>query len=221
MNIILFGPPGAGKGTQSDNLVKDFNLHKVSTGDLLRNEIKINTPLGIKIKSIIDKGQLVSDDIIESLVDKILSNKKIFNRLIFDGVPRNLNQVKILNDLLVKHKQKISCVLSLTVDRDTIIKRVLGRQVCSKCGLIFNEFFNKPNNDTHLCDKKYLTKRSDDNTSTIVSRFDTYSKEALPILDFYKKQGILNEIQGMMQIDVIYKEIKAIIQPLATWLYKK
>ena len=118
MNIILFGPPGAGKGTQPDNLVKDFNLQKVSTGDLLRNEIKINSPLGLKIKSIIDKGQLVSDDIIDSLVDKILSNKNFYNRLIFDGVPRNLNQVKILNNLLLKHKQKISCVLTLIVDRE-------------------------------------------------------------------------------------------------------
>lgn len=216
MNIILFGPPGAGKGTQADNLVKDFNLHKVSTGDLLRNEIKINTSLGSKIKSIIDKGHLVSDDIIETLVDKVLSNKDYFNRIIFDGVPRNLNQVKILNNLLSKHKQKISCVLTLIVDKETIIKRVLGRQVCSKCGLIFNEFFKKPDTNNHLCDKKYLTKRSDDNANIIVSRFDTYSKETHPILDFYRKQGLLNEIQGMVEIDVIYKEIKAIIQPLAT-----
>ena len=110
MNIILFGPPGAGKGTQADNIVKNFNLHKVSTGDLLRNEIKNNTKLSNKIKSIIENGSLVSNDIINSLIVKILSDKKFYNRLIFDGYPRNLNQAKNLN-LLLKKFQKLTNVI--------------------------------------------------------------------------------------------------------------
>jgi len=141
VNIILFGPPGAGKGTQSDNLVKDLNLYKISTGDLLREEVKKKSALGIKIKSILDQGMLVSDDIINDLIENILSNKNYFNRLIFDGYPRNFNQVKHLDILIKKYNQKIYCVLNLKVNQDVIIKRIIGRQVCPKCGLTFNEFF--------------------------------------------------------------------------------
>ena len=123
MNVIMFGPPGAGKGTQSDNLVKDIKLFKISTGDLLRQEIKENSPLGIKIKSIIDQGLLVSDEIINGLIEKLISNKNYINRLIFDGYPRNLNQAKNLDYLMKKHNQKISCVLSLNVNENIITKQ--------------------------------------------------------------------------------------------------
>ena len=141
MNIILIGPPGAGKGTQANNLVKTFNLCKVSTGDLLRKEIENNSNLGTKIKSLIEKGSFVSDEIIDDLIVKILSNTTFYDRLVFDGYPRNLNQAKNLDFLLKKYKQKISCVLSLEVDKELIIKRILGRQICSNCGLIFNDYF--------------------------------------------------------------------------------
>ena len=136
MNIILFGPPGAGKGTQGDKIVKNFNLYKVSTGDLLREEIKKNTNLGNKIKSIIDKGLLVSDNIINDLLIKIFSDKKLYNRLIFDGYPRNLEQARNLDSCLKKYNQKISCVLCLNVEKKFILKRILGRQTCINCGLI-------------------------------------------------------------------------------------
>ena len=141
MNIILFGPPGAGKGTQADNIVKRFNLHKVSTGDLLREEIKNKTDLGNKIKSIMDKGLLISDNIINDLITKILSDKKFYNRLIFDGYPRNLEQAKNLDLQVKKYKQKVSCVLSLDVDKESIIKRILGRRTCTNCGLILMNIF--------------------------------------------------------------------------------
>ena len=151
MNIILFGPPGAGKGTQADNIAKKFTLHKVSTGDLLREEIDKNTNLGVEIRSTIDKGALVSDDIINNLIMKILSDKNFFNRLIFDGYPRNLNQAKNLDLLVKKYNQKISCVLNLNVDRESVIKRILGRQICTNCGLIFNENFKPSTNSNHPC----------------------------------------------------------------------
>ena len=138
MNIILFGPPGAGKGTQGDNLVKDYNLLKISTGDLLRKEISKKSSLGEKIKQIIDEGRFVSDEIINNLVETILSNKAYFNRLIFDGYPRTLSQAKTLESLMIKYRQKISGIFSLNVDENIVIKRILGRQVCSKCGLVFN-----------------------------------------------------------------------------------
>ena len=186
MNIIMFGPPGAGKGTQADNIVKFYNLYKISTGDLLREEIKNKTNLGIKIKSILEQGLFVSDDIINNLMGKILSDKKFYNRLIFDGYPRNLNQARNLDSLLKKYNQKISCVLSLNVDKQIIIKRILGRQTCNNCGFIFNEYFNPATNKNHSCDPKFLDKRSDDNEGAIVNRFENYISKTLPILDFYK-----------------------------------
>ena len=216
MNIILFGPPGAGKGTQSDNLVKDLNLYKISTGDLLREEVKKKSALGIKIKSILDQGLLISDDIINDLIESILSNKSYFNRLIFDGYPRNFNQVKYLDILIKKYNQKIYCVLNLKVNQDVIIKRIMGRQVCPKCGLTFNEFFNPSTKENHHCDIKFLQKRSDDNEKTAKNRLETYTKETLPVLDYYKNQKILYEIDGTGHIPEIYKEIREIIHSLET-----
>ena len=216
MNIILFGPPGAGKGTQSYNLVKNLNLYKISTGDLLREEVKKKSALGIKIKSILDQGALVLDDIINDLIENILSNKGYFNRLIFDGYPRNFNQVKYLDILIKKYNQKIYCVLNLKVNQDVIIKRITGRQICTKCGLTFNEFFNPSNKENHSCGMKFLQKRSDDNEKTAKNRLETYTKETLPVLDYYKNQKILYEIDGTGHIPEIYKEIREIIHSLET-----
>ena len=216
MNIILFGPPGAGKGTQATKIVKKFNLHKISTGDLLREEIKNNTDLGNKIKSIMDRGSLISDNIINDLITKVISNKKFYNRLIFDGYPRNLKQGKNLDSQIKKYKQKISCVLSLNVDRESIIKRISGRQTCVNCGLIFNEYYYPASSKNHSCDPKFLNKRSDDNKKTIINRFETYLNKTLPILDFYKEQNLLHQINGMAKIDQIFDEICGIIASLET-----
>ena len=214
MNIILFGPPGAGKGTQADKIVEAFDLHKVSTGDLLRKEIKNRTVLGSKIESIIDSGNLVSDYIINDLITNILSSKKFYNRLIFDGYPRNLNQAKALKLQIKKHSQNISCVFSLNVDRDIVIKRILGRQTCSKCGSIFNKYFNPSNNSNHDCDSRFLITRPDDNDEIIVSRYETYLSKTLPILNFYKEQNLLKQINGMNTIDQIFEEIRVILSTL-------
>lgn len=216
MNLILFGPPGAGKGTQADNLANHFKLHKISTGDLLRSEIDKKTILGKEIELRINKGSFVSDDLIYSLIKQTLQNKNIYNNFIFDGYPRNLKQALDLNLLLKNHNKKISCVLSLTVDKDTIVKRILGRQTCSKCGLIFNEFYNSATSNKHICDKKFLVKRSDDNEETILKRLDTYFEKTLPILDFYKEQNLLHEINGIGQIGQIFEEIRRIIKTLET-----
>jgi adenylate kinase len=216
VNIILFGPPGAGKGTQATKVVKKFNLHKVSTGDLLREEIKNNTDLGNKIKSMMDAGSLISDNIINDLITKVISNKKFYNRLIFDGYPRNLKQGKNLDSQIKKYKQKISCVLSLNVDKESIIKRISGRQTCVNCGLIFNEYYYPASSKNHSCDPKFLNKRSDDNKKIIINRFETYLNKTLPILDFYKEQNLLHQINGMAKIDQIFDEICGIIASLET-----
>ena len=216
VNIILFGPPGAGKGTQATNLVDEFNLYKISTGDLLRKEIEKKTILGTKIKKIIDKGHFVSDELINDLIKKVLLDKKINNKLIFDGYPRNLSQAKALELLLINNNLKISCVLCLNVDKETIVKRILGRQICSNCGSIFNEYFNPSTMNSHKCDVKFLQKRSDDNEKTIKSRIETYKEKTLPILNFYKKQNLLYEVNGMAKIDDISKEIRDIITTIET-----
>ena len=212
----MFGPPGAGKGTQATKIVKKFNLHKVSTGDLLREEIKNNTDLGNKIKSMMDTGSLISDNIINDLITKVISNKKFYNRLIFDGYPRNLKQAKNLDSQIKKYKQKISCVLSLNVDKESIIKRISCRQTCVNCGLIFNEYYYPASSKNHSCDPKFLNKRSDDNKKTIINRFETYLNKTLPILDFYKEQNLLHQINGMAKIDQIFDEICGIIASLET-----
>ena len=216
VNIILFGLPGAGKGTQGNILAKVFNLYKISTGDLLRDEINKKGALINKIKTVIDKGLLVSDDIINNLVENVLSNKNYYNRLIFDGYPRTMNQAKHLDVLVKKYNQKISYVFNLKVNKDSIIKRFLGRQVCSKCGLVFNEFYYPSTNENHLCDPKFLQKRSDDNEETVRNRFDTYTKETSPILNYYRDQNLLHEVDALIDISLISKEIRRIIHSLET-----
>ncbi len=216
VNIILFGLPGAGKGTQGNILAKVFNLYKISTGDLLRDEINKKGALINKIKTIIDKGLLVSDDIINNLVENVLSNKSYYNRLIFDGYPRTMNQAEHLDVLVKKYNQKISYVFNLKVNKDSIIKRFLGRQVCSKCGLIFNEFYYPSTNEKHLCDPKFLQKRSDDNEKTVRKRFDMYTKETSPILNYYRDQNLLHEVDALIDISLISKEIRRIIYSLET-----
>ena len=219
MNLIIFGPPGAGKGTQSNNIVNDFDLKQVSTGDLLRNEIKLQTDLGKKIESIINNGELVSNDIVNTLIEKIISDPNNFNRLIFDGYPRMLSQVYSLEKFLKKFNQKISIVFSLNVDKDIISKRINGRIICAKCFRIFNVYFNLPNSKNHDCGKKYLKKRNDDHSKTILNRFETYVTKTNSILDYYKKEDSLCEIDGNQNIDEIYNKIKGILENIRDWHY--
>ena len=209
MNIIIFGPPGAGKGTQSNFLIQDYGMFQVSTGDLLRNELKKDSELSKQIKSIMDAGKLVSDNIIYSLIEKKLSDKEIKNKIIFDGFPRNLDQVSKLELMLQKHDQKLSKVLNLKVDYSILIKRLSGRISCSICKKTYNEFFDPP--PTNCCQKNEFIKRSDDNEETVSKRLKTYDNETLPILEFYKKQNKVVDIDAMKQITEVRKEIRGII----------
>jgi len=213
MNLIIFGPPAAGKGTQSDLIAQDFKLKKISTGDLLRLEISKKTDLGNKIKSIIDKGKLVSDNLINDLVKKAISDKKNENKFIFDGYPRNVKQAEVLDQFLDNLKQKLKLVISLEVDKELLVKRVTGRSFCEKCKRIFNDFFNTPNTN-HSCGLKFLKKRPDDTKEILEKRLQTYFEITLPILNFYEKKKILRKINGNGDIFLIYKEISSILKAL-------
>ena len=210
MNIIIFGPPGAGKGTQSDKIASKYQLFKISTGDLLRNEIKKGTLLGKKIEEIVNSGTLVSDNVINDLIEKVVSNNKYKNQIIFDGYPRNIQQAKNLDTLLKKYEQKINLVISLKVSLDLIIKRITGRLVCSKCGNTYNEFFNPPPNLT-CCKDGTLKRRSDDNVETTKKRYKTYENSTKPLLEYYSKSDLLKNISGENKIEEIAAKIAGFI----------
>ena len=185
MNIILFGPPGAGKGTQAKYIVNKINGFHVSTGDLLRKEIENNTEIGKKIINNMNDGKFVSDDIVNELIKDIIFDPQKKNKLIFDGYPRSLSQAKNLNDLLIETNQNIDHIFFLNVNKETIIKRIEKRKV--------------------------LENRSDDDLNTIVKRYDTYMETTKPVLDFYSKNKNFKEIDGGLKIDEITRKIDAFI----------
>ena len=211
MNLIIFGPPGAGKGTQSNFIVKKYNLFQLSTGEILRNEIKNKTDLGVKISSTMNSGSLVSDDIISKVAERFISNKNYKDRFIFDGFPRNILQAKNLEKLLNKYNQKLNLVLKLTVSLDVIKKRITGRSVCSICGKIYNEYFNPAPSNSDCCSQKYLQKRSDDTLEVAVKRFETYEKNTKPLIEFYNKLNLLKVVNGESPITKINAEISGLI----------
>ena len=192
MNIVIFGPPGAGKGTQSNFIVKNFKLYQISTGELLRKEIKNNTILGKKISSIINSGDLVSDEIVSNLIEKYISDEKYKNKIIFAGYPRNLNQAKNLDNLLKKYSQKLDVILKLSVSLETIKKRILQR--------------------------KTQESRADDDEEVAVKRYLTYEKNIKPVTDFYIQSKMLNVINGEASIEEISAEISGLISRIKGWL---
>ena len=211
MNIILFGPPGAGKGTQAQSIVKKHNYFQLSTGDLLRNEIKKKTDLGKEIEGIISKGNFASDEIVNKLLKNTILNLKFRDRIIFDGYPRSIEQAKNLDLILNEFDQKIDLIISLVVPREIIEKRIIGRVTCDKCNLTLNKFFNKEEIDLHPCGKEYFIKRKDDNLETIMSRYDIYTKTTEPVLNFLSKNSNFHEIDGTLEIDEITAKIDTFI----------
>jgi len=185
VNIILFGPPGAGKGTQAKYLVQKLNAFQISTGDMLRDEIQKNSDVGKKIISDMNNGKFVSDEIVNKLIENIISNSEKNNKLIFDGYPRSLSQAKNLDLLLKNSNQKIDLILFLNVNKETIIKRIEKRKI--------------------------IEQRSDDDSKTILKRYDTYMETTRPVLDHYSKNPNFHEIDGTLQIEEITAKIDAFI----------
>ena len=185
MNVILFGPPGAGKGTQAKNLVKKLNSFQISTGDMLRDEIQKNSEIGKKIVEDMSDGRFVSDEIVNSLIEKLIFDPSKKNKLIFDGYPRSLSQAKNLDSLLEDSNQEVHGIFFLNVDKETIVERIKKRKV--------------------------LEKRSDDDLDTILKRYDTYIETTRPVLDYYSKNSNFHEIDGSQKIDEITTKIEAFI----------
>jgi len=192
MNIIIFGPPGAGKGTQAKFIVNKYNLYQLSTGELLREEIKNKTELGSQISSIINSGELVSDNIVSDIIEKFISNKSYKQRLIFDGYPRSISQAINLDNLLKKYDQKIDIVLKLSVSLDTIKKRILER--------------------------KSLEQRADDKDEIAIKRYNTYELSTKPVMDYYKQSNLLKVVNGETSISEINVEISGLIDAIKGWL---
>ena len=211
MNIILFGPPGAGKGTQAQFIVKKHNYFQLSTGNLLREEVKFKTQLGLDIEVLISNGKFVSDKIVNALLRKSITNLKFRDRIVFDGYPRNVEQAKNLKLILDEFNQSIGHIIFLNVSKDIIEKRIMGRVTCDKCNITLNEFFNKEQIELHPCGKEFLKKRKDDNFDVIVKRHDTYMKTTKPVLDFYSKNVNFTEIDGAAEIEQITSKINDVL----------
>jgi len=211
VNIILFGPPGAGKGTQAQFIVKKHNYFQLSTGNLLRDEVKLNTKLGSEIETLISNGKFVLDETVNTLLRKSITNLKFRDRIIFDGYPRNVEQAKNLESILSEFNQNIGHTIFLNVSRDTIEKRIMGRMTCEKCNMTLNEYFNKEEINLHPCGIEHLKKRKDDNLDVVVARYDTYMKATKPVLDFYSKNSNFSEIDGAAEIDQITGKINDIL----------
>jgi len=211
VNIILFGPPGAGKGTQAQFIVNKHNYFQLSTGDLLRNEVKQKTSLGVKIEHLISNGKFVSDEIVNKLLRVSIRNLKFRDRIIFDGYPRNVQQAKDLDLILSEFSQNIGQIIFLNVSREIIEKRIMGRMTCEKCHMTLNEFFNKEQINLHPCGKEFLIKRKDDSYATVIARYDTYMRVTKPVLDFYSKNANFTEIDGTVEIEQITSKINDIL----------
>ncbi len=211
MNLILLGPPGAGKGTQAKFIAKKFNLYQLSTGDLLREEIKNKTEIGKKIKHVIAHGDFVVDEIVNQLLKTVTTNPSNRNSIIFDGYPRNINQAENLETILNADNQSINFILFLKVTREVIEKRILGRITCEKCNKTFNKYLNNEEIEKHKCGNNYLKKREDDNQEVIITRYEEYMKQTKQVLDFYSPRSYFHEIDGSQKIQVITNKIEQIL----------
>lgn len=213
MNLILLGPPGAGKGTQARRLEEKYHMVQLATGDMLRAAIATGSALGQRVKDIMEKGQLVSDDIMIGIISDRLDQPDCKNGFILDGFPRTVAQAQALDEMLARRRQPLSAVIELKVDEAMLTERIVGRFTCAKCGAGYHDKF-KPTIKAGVCDQCSSTefkRRDDDKAEVVGRRFQAYREQTMPLLPYYREKGILHTVDGMAEMDDVFSQLEVLL----------
>ena len=213
MKLILLGPPGSGKGTQAKRIEQTYGILQLATGDMLRAETTSGSVLGRRVKSIMDSGELVSDDILVAMIRDRIAQPDCRDGFVLDGFPRTVPQAEALDRMLAENNSRLDAVLEFVVDEPDLIDRLSGRFTCRKCGASYHELYNRPKVDgvCDMCGSREFDCRPDDQPDAIRTRFAAYRRLTEPLLNYYQKRGILQKINGMADIDTVTREIEAVI----------
>lgn len=217
MKLILLGPPGAGKGTQAQQLAKKRSLVQLSTGEMLRAAVKAGTDVGLKAKALMDKGELVSDDVVVGIIAERIEQPDCKSGFILDGFPRTLQQAAALDKMLASKGDRMDAVIELKVDYNRLVERIVGRYACAKCGEGYHDRFKRPKvrGVCDVCGSTDFTRRADDNAETVTTRMMAYYRETSPLIGYYFCKGNLHAVDGMAPIDEVGDEIEGVLAKLS------